>query len=219
MEKVDVIGNDFGFLFSKEFSRVPNIGESISVSCSAGNCNVYQVEDVCWTVNKLAESAVAVITINTASTDEWIALIMQDVSEVATEELTNPMYNPAKFVQSGFVTHLLARDSLKTSTNCLKTSTNSELHQAFNKPRVVTVNEKEDRDDNPKMAELARVGEEKDLLKRFFVSLRSIGFETKAPQDNIELTLADFQDMLRHDMSKEDLAEVLQFVLKHSVTK
>lgn len=66
---------------------------------------------------------------------------------------------------------------------------------------------------------LDRVGEEKDLLKRFFVSLRTIGFETKAPQDKIELTLADFQDYLRHDMSKEDLAEVLQFVLKHSVTK
>lgn len=87
--KVDVIGNDFGFLFSKEFARVPSIGESISVSCPAGNCNVYQVEDVCWTVNKIHDSAVAVITINTASTDGWIALIMQEVSKVAIEGLPN----------------------------------------------------------------------------------------------------------------------------------
>lgn len=82
MAKVDVIGHDFGFLFTREFSRVPNIGESISVSCPAGNCNVYQVNDVCWSVNKLEGAADAVVTINTASADEWIALIMAENSQV-----------------------------------------------------------------------------------------------------------------------------------------
>lgn len=82
MAKVDVIGHDFGFLFTREFSRVPIVGESISVSCEAGNCNLYQVNDVCWSVNKLDGEAGVVITINTASADEWIALIMAENRQV-----------------------------------------------------------------------------------------------------------------------------------------
>lgn len=82
---VDVIGNDFGFLFSREFARVPHIGESISVACVAGNSNIYHVVDVCWTVKRSDSPAVASIMINTPSTDEWIKLIMSETAHSVQE--------------------------------------------------------------------------------------------------------------------------------------
>lgn len=75
MALVRVLGEDRVCLFTQEFPRVPNIGESISVECEARNSTVYLVKDVIFVAIANRPGVLAEVVISTDSNDEWIEVL------------------------------------------------------------------------------------------------------------------------------------------------